>query len=277
MRIAFQGELGAYSHEAILHGFGDDCEVVPCNAFREVFRQAVGGATDAGLVPIENALTGSIHEVYDLLLTHDLPIVAEVTRPIRHELLGMPGAALGTIEVVHSHPQALWQCEAFLEDVGAELMADYDTAGAARWVADQGDPTHAAIAGPLAAELYELAPLARDISTQSHNATRFVLVGDPSSSAEKNAPYKTSLVVELAHEPGALYDALLPFSEHGVNLTKLESRPMGEAPWQYRFYLDLEGHVATPSVQAALDELGRRVASYRVLGTYPSIRGGDGA
>ena len=277
MRIGFQGDLGAYSHEAIVQGFGDDHELTPSNSFRDVFHHTADGATDAGLVPIENALTGSIHEVYDLLLAHDLPIVAEVTLPIRHELLGVPGSSLEQIETVHSHPQALWQCEGFLDELGAELIADDDTAGAARWVAEQNDPTHAAIAGRLAAELYELETLTRDIATQPHNATRFVLVGDPSSTVEKTAPYKTSLVVELAHEPGALYDALLPFSEHGVNLTKLESRPLGDAPWQYRFYLDLEGHVATPSVQAALDELGQRVASYRVLGTYPSTRGGDAA
>lgn len=277
MRIGFQGDLGAYSHEAIVQGFGDDHEVVPSNSFRDVFRQTADARTDAGLVPIENALTGSIHEVYDLLLAHDLPIVAEVTLPIRHELLAVPGSSLATIETVHSHPQALWQCQSFLDDLGVKQIADYDTAGAARMVAEANDPAQAAIAGPLAAELYELDTLKRDIATQSHNATRFVLVGDPSSTVEKNAPYKTSLVVELAHEPGALYDALLPFSEHGVNLTKLESRPMGDAPWQYRFYLDLEGHVATPSVQSALDELGQRVASYRVLGTYPSTRGGDAA
>lgn len=275
MRIGFQGDLGAYSHEAIVHGLGSDHEVAPTASFRDVFRQTADGTTDAGLVPIENALTGSIHEVYDLLLAHDLPIVAEITLPIRHELLGVAGATLEAVTTVHSHPQALWQCERFLDELDVERVAFYDTAGAARWVAERNDPSHTAIAGPLAAELYELTTLKREVATQPHNATRFVLIGDASAPIAKNAPYKTSLVVELAHEPGSLYNALLPFSEHGVNLTKLESRPMGDTPWQYRFYLDLEGHVATPSVQAALDALGQRVASYRVLGTYPCARGGD--
>lgn len=277
MKIAFQGELGAYSHEAIVVSLGPEPEVVPSDSFRDVFRQASDGTTDAGLVPIENALTGSIHEVYDLLLAHELPIGGEVILPIRHELLGVPGSSLDGIQAVHSHPQALWQCERFLDELNAERVAFYDTAGAARWVAEGDDAAHAAIAGPLAAELYGLVTLARDVATRPHNATRFVILGEPSAKLAKTAPYKTSLVVELAHEPGALYDALLPFSQHGVNLTKLESRPMGDAPWQYRFYLDLEGHVATPSVQAALDELGARVASYQVLGTYPSVQGGDGA
>lgn len=277
MKIAFQGELGAYSHEAIVEGLGTEPEVAPSDSFQDVFRRASDGTTDAGLVPIENALTGSIHEVYDHLLAHKLPIVAEVTLPIRHRLLGVPGSSPADIEAVHSHPQALWQCERYLDDLDVERVAFYDTAGAARWVAETNDPVHAAVAGPLAAELYGLATLARDVATQPHNATRFVILGEASATLAKNAPYKTSLVVELAHEPGALYDALLPFSRHGVNLTKLESRPMGHAPWQYRFYLDFEGHVATPSVQAALDELGNCVASYQVLGTYPSVQGGDGA
>lgn len=277
MKIAFQGELGAYSHEAIVEGLGTEPEVAPSDSFQDVFRLPTDGTTDAGLVPIENALTGSIHEVYDLLLAHDLSIVMEVTLPIRHELLGVPGSSLDDIEAVYSHPQGLWQCSRFLDGLNVERVAVYDTAGAARWVAEGNDAAHAAIAGPLAAELYGLDTLARDISTQPHNATRFVLLGEPSAALAKNAPYKTSLVVELAHEPGALYDALLPFSRNGINLTKLESRPMGDAPWQYRFYLDFEGHVTTPSVQAALDELGARVASYRVLGTYPSVQGGDGA
>ncbi|MFB6286050.1 MAG: prephenate dehydratase [Candidatus Bipolaricaulia bacterium] len=277
MKIAFQGELGAYSHEAIVEGLGTEPEVAPSDSFQDVFRLTTDGTTDVGLVPIENALTGSIHEVYDLLLAHDLSIVMEVTLPIRHELLGVPGSSLDDIEAVYSHPQGLWQCSRFLDDLNVERVAVYDTAGAARWVAEGNDAAHAAIAGPLAADLYGLDTLARDISTQPHNATRFVVLGEPSAALAKNAPYKTSLVVELAHEPGALYDALLPFSRNGINLTKLESRPMGDAPWQYRFYLDFEGHVTTPSVQTALDELGARVASYRVLGTYPSVQGGDGA
>ena len=225
-----------------------------------------------GIVPIENSLTGSIHEVYDLLLEFPLEIVGEVFRPIPHRLLGIAKARLEDVKDVYSHPQALWQCEAFLEELGAERHAFYDTAGAARWVAEQEDPTKAAIAGPLAARLYGLEVLREEVADFEHNTTRFLALALPGglpSEAPEGEKWRTSLVVELKHEPGALYRALGSFAERGINLTKLESRPLRTERWRYRFYLDFEGHRGEPHVQDALECLQEQAVFLRVLGSYP--------
>ncbi len=273
MKIAFQGEPGAYSHEAAQGYFGLDTEISPCRTFREVFERVEEAGADVGLLPIENSLTGSIHEVYDLLLEYPLPIAGEVFLSIEHRLLGLPGADLGEVEHVYSHPQALWQCERFLYEVSAEQHAFYDTAGAAKWVAEQNGPRSAAIAGKLAAELYGLETLKERIATYDHNTTRFIVVraspaqpGRPGSPSERT---KTSLVVELRHEPGALYRALGIFAERDINLTKLESRPLRTEKWRYRFYLDFEGHRDAPNVRDALQALEEQAAYLRVLGSYP--------
>ncbi len=271
MRVAFQGEPGAYSHEAALAHSPQEPEIVPCRTFRDVFRAVAGEGADVGIVPIENSLTGSIHEVYDLLLEFPLEIVGEVFQPIAHKLLGLPGARLEGIRDVYSHPQALWQCESFLETLGAERHAFYDTAGAARWVAEQGDPVRAAIAGPLAAELYGLEVLREDVSDCERNTTRFLaltLPGRVPPEAPGGQRWRTSLVVELRHEPGALYRALGIFAERGINLTKLESRPLRTERWRYRFYLDFEGHRGEAHVQDALARLREQAVFLRVLGAY---------
>jgi prephenate dehydratase/chorismate mutase/prephenate dehydratase len=274
MNVAFQGEPGAYSHEAAQGYFGPDAQISPCRTFREVFEAIEVGGADAGLLPIENSLTGSIHEVYDLLREYPHSIVGEVFLSVEHRLLGPPGAALGSVERVYSHPQALWQCERFLSELNAETHAFYDTAGAAKWVSQQDDPRYAAIAGRLAAQLYGLETLREYIATYDHNTTRFIVVRRAPGRLDHPAggleSVKTSLVVELKHEPGALYRALGIFAERGINLTKLESRPLRTEKWRYRFYLDFEGHRDAPNVREALRELERQAAALRVLGSYPS-------
>ena len=275
MRVAFQGEPGAYSHEAALAYAKGECEVVPCRAFRDAFRAVADGSADVGILPIENSLTGSVHEVYDLLLEYPLEIVGEVFRPVAHRLLGVPGARLEDVKAVYSHPQALGQCTRFLEELGAEQHAFYDTAGAAKWVAERGDPTQAALAGPLAARLYGLEVLRENIADSEHNTTRFlalVLPGGlapPEGAFHLHTQWRTSLVVELRHEPGALYRALGIFAERGINLTKLESRPLRTERWWYRFYLDFEGHRGEPRVREALERLEQQAIFLRVLGSYP--------
>lgn len=283
MKIAFQGEEGAYSHEAIVARFGAEAEVRPTLSFDEVFESVVQGEAEMGLLPIENAHTGSIHEVYDLLLDYPCSITGEIFLGVRHALLGLPGSSPKEIEHVYSHPQALWQCAAFLEGLDAVQHACSDTAGAARWVSEQGIPDNGAIAGRLAAELYGLEVLRRDIATLAQNTTRFIVVGpglddeSPSSPHVSGKPCKTSLVVELAHEPGALYGALAPFAGRGINLTKLESRPIRTRNWCYRFYLDFQGHRDEPTVRSALEQLGKAVMDYQILGSYPTevIKGGQ--
>lgn len=271
MRIAFQGERGAYSHEAILSQLGEEHEIILSRTFREVFERTASGEVDCGFLPIENSLTGGIGEVYDLLLDYSLRITGEVFLSIQHALLGLPGSQLEQIEHVYSHPQALWQCEAFLEKLEAQRHVFYDTAGAAKWVAERGDPRSAAIAGRLAAQLYGLDVLREKIATSKQNATRFIVVSKTENSSRPEGPCKTSLVVELPHEPGALYRALAPFAERGINLMNLESRPLGTENWHYRFYLDCEGHQADPEVQKALIKLRKCVTNLRILGSYPRM------
>ena len=288
MKVAFQGEPGAYSHEAAQRyadylantaDLGLDVKgiaVVPCRTFREVFRRVEAGEADLGVLPIENSLTGSIHEAYDLLLEFSLPIVGEVFQPIEHKLLGLPGSSVEELQHVYSHPQALWQCERFLSALSAEQHAFYDTAGAAKWVAERQDPTRAAIAGKLAAQLYGLEILHEHIADYEHNVTRFLLLASEDFEALAQARsrgstrrWKTSLVIELPHVPGALYRALGIFATHNLNLTKLESRPLRTELWRYRFYLDFEGHLRDPATKQALQELEAYAQSVRVLGSYP--------
>jgi len=269
MKIAFQGERGAYSHEAILSHLGDDHDVIPSRTFREVFERTASGEADCGFLPIENSLTGSIYEVYDLLFDHSLFITGEAFWPVQHALLGLPGSQIDQIEHIYSHPQALLQCEVFLETLPAQRHAFYDTAGAAKWVAKQKDPKTAAIAGRLAAQLYGLATLKENIATSKQNTTRFIVIAQDQPPPRAEEACKTSVVLELPHEPGALYRALEPFAQRGINLTKLESRPLRIERWCYRFYLDFEGYQEELRIQKALEELKERVASWRVLGSYP--------
>lgn len=283
MRIAFQGEPGAYGHEAALTCSPSGVEIVPCRTFRDVFRAVEEGKAEAGILPIENSLTGSVHEVYDLLLEFPLEIVGEVYQPVAHRLLGVPGARLRDVRDVYSHPQALGQCLRFLEGLGAELHAFYDTAGAAKWVAEQGDPSKAAVAGPLAAELYALEVLREGIADDEQNTTRFLTIALPGKPPRSEGPdppdrgWRTSLVVELRHEPGALYRALGIFAERGINLTKLESRPLRTERWRYRFYLDFEGSRTEPRIREALERLQGEAAFLRVLGSYPQGEAERGA
>ncbi len=269
MKIAFQGEPGAYSHEAILAHWGQGHKITPSKTFKEVFERTTSGEADCGFLPLENSLTGSIHEVYDLLLEYPLFIIGEAFLKIEHALLGLPGSRMEQIEHIYSHPQALWQCETFLETVEAQRHAFYDTAGAARWVAEQKDPRNAAIAGRLTARLYGLVVLKESIATSKENTTRFIAIARNQLSSCPQGACKTSVVIELPHEPGALHRALEPFAKRGINLTKLESRPLRTENWQYRFYLDFEGYQDDSPIQRALEELKEHVVHLRVLGSYP--------
>ena len=269
MKIAFQGERGAYSHEAILSQRGEDHEVIPSRTFKDVFERTASGESDCGFLPIENSLTGGIGEVYDLLVDYSLSITGEVYLSIQHVLLGLPGSRLEQIEHVYSHPQALWQCEKFLEKLNAQRHVYYDTAGAAKWVAEEKDIKSAAIAGRLAAQLYGLTVLKENIATSKQNTTRFIIVSKSPNSSLPEGPCKTSLAVELAHEPGALYRALAPFAERSINLTELELRPLCTKNWHYRFHMDFEGHQDDPEIQKALRELRKHVMNLRILGSYP--------
>ncbi len=273
MRIAFQGEPGAFSEEAALQLLGPAITPVPRPTFDSAFRSIEEGAADAFLAPVENSLAGSVVRVYDLLLTSNLAIVAETILPIEHRLIACPGATLESLKSVASHPMALAQCEHFfvahphLKRIPAE-----DTAGSVREVLARGDKTSAAIAGRRAAEHYGGIILAADIQDDTENFTRFVLLR-PAAEAAAPAPdaHKMSIAMRLAHRPGALLASLQPFSKHGVNLQKIESRPIHGRPWEYQFFIDVEAD-SSSQLESALAEVRQATSDLRVLGLYPAAR-----
>ncbi len=272
LRVTYQGVEGSYSHLAAQRRYGErpgGALLVGHDTFSAAAHAVVEGAADLALLPIENSTAGSINETYDLLAEGHLTITGEEIRPIEHCLLALPGATLEGLRVVGSHPQGLAQCRAFFA-AHPHLVArtEIDTAGAARKVADSGDLALGAIASAAAAQTYGLQILAYGIQTAAGNATRFVEVSRHPAPVEEDAPAKTSLVLALADRPGALGEILLCFSRRGLSLTKLESRPLPDTPWQYRFYVDLLGHSASAAFAAALAELGPLTTELRVLGTY---------
>ncbi len=268
MRIAYQGEPGAFS-EAAARRVDAEAQLVPCRSFEEVFESVKSGPAGYGVVPIENSIGGSIHRNYDLLVTHEIPIVAEVEVPVVHHLLALPGTTLEQLKKVYSHPQALAQCERFLRKLtGVEIVATYDTAGSAKMVADERLTDAAAIASSRAGELFGLPPLASSIQDFDDNITRFLVIGRrPLKNAVAD---KTSIVFALPNEPGSLFKALSVFALRGVDLTKLESRPIPGRPWEYLFYADLAAARDELTCARALGHLAEFATSLRTLGSYAS-------
>src|SRR3984893_2290119 len=244
MRIAYQGEPGAFS-EAAARRIAPDALLVACRTFEEVFASVEGGPAEYGVVPIENSIGGSIHRNYDLLLEHHLPIVGEVELPVVHHLLALPGASMERLRRVYSHPQALAQCERFLRTLtGVEIIATYDTAGSAKFVADERLEDAAAIAPARAGEVCGLTPLASGIQDFDDNLTRFIVIGRrPISPAVAD---KATIVFSVPNEPGSLFKALSVFALRTGGLMKLESRPIPGRPWEYLFYADLAAGADDP-------------------------------
>jgi prephenate dehydratase len=270
MRVAFQGEPGAFSEAAAIQLLGGEIRTVPRATFEAAFTAIAEGAADALLAPVENSLAGSVVRVFDLLMESRLAIVAETILPIEMQLIAAPGASLADIRSVASHPMALAQCERFFaahpqwKRVPAE-----DTAGSVREALSRGDKSSAAIAGRRAAEHYHGVILAESIQDNAENFTRFVLLLPEKESATWISPQarKVSLAMRLAHRPGALLASLEPFAKHGINLLKIESRPIHGRPWEYQFFIDVEGE--TPArLDAALAEVRSATSELRVLGRY---------
>ncbi len=267
-RVAFQGIAGAYSEQAIRQYFGSDAESVPCGALDDLFPLVESDDVDYAMLPVENAIVGSVTRAYELLMAHDLRVYAEVILRVQHMLLVLPGTALDDLERVRSHPQALAQCQRYLNRHGLQSEPTFDTAGSARDLAASPEAGVAAIASELAAELYGLEILERDIEDLAFNYTRFfVLAREAPPRAQRN---KTSLIFTTPHEPGALYECLGEFAKRGVNFAKIESRPRLNRPWQYFFYLDFEGHCQDPECEAAIMGLLRRSLFVKLLGSYPA-------
>ena len=272
MRIAFQGEPGAYSEAAALQ-FDAGATAVPCHSFEEVFASVSAGSVTLGILPMENSIGGSIHRNYDLLVEHELPIVGEVELAVDHCLLARPGTSLSDITVVYSHPQALAQCEEYLKRLeGVEILAVYDTAGGAMMVASGERRDVAAVASHRAAELFGLEAIATGIQDFADNRTRFVVVGR--TSAPPDTATKTSIVFSLNSTPGSLFKALAGFALREIDLTKLESRPIRGRPWEYLFYVDVDVPRDSLACARALTQLAEFSRWVRVLGSYPGWQRG---
>jgi prephenate dehydratase len=270
VRVAFQGEPGAFSEEAAARLVGEDAITLPRATFDAAFAAVTEGFADALAVPIENSLAGSVLRVYDLLLESGLSIAAEAVMPIELHLIGCPGATLAGIRSVESHPMALAQCERlFTSHREWARVAAEDTAGSVRHVVESRDRTRAAIAGPHAAAHYGGAILSRNVQDDAGNFTRFLLLTQPQDAPPRGD--KMTLALRLAHLPGSLLTALEPFARRGLNLLKIESRPIHGCPWEYQFFLDVEAAPGEP-IEEALEELRRSAQSVRVLGCYTAAR-----
>ena len=271
--VAIQGEQGAFSHKAALDFFGPDLQLLPQPTFDALFAAVTDGAADRAVVPIENSLAGSVHENYDRLWASTLHVVGEVQARIRLCLIGRPGASLNTVRRVASHAVALAQCRTFFSrHPEMEAVAAYDTAGSVMdLLRGDGPVTQAAIASRLAAELYGGKVLVDGIEDHPENYTRFLVLAR--ETRPRSGSTKTSLVFTLENAPGVLYRALGFFAQRGLDLTKIESRPLRGKPWEYAFYLDVTGDPEGP-LHAALDDLRAMAPELRILGSYPDRRDG---
>ena len=284
MSIAYAGEPGAFAEDAVLAAFGD-AERVSLGSFREVFEAVSSRTAAAGVVPIENVINGTVRENYDLLLEHDLQIVGEVVVAVRLCLAALPGQRVDDIQRVYSHIQALGQAEAFLRTRPWQLLTTYNTAGAGKSIAERGERGAAAVLSPRAAGLFGLEVLADEIGDLPGNRTRFAVLvrpGEPDAATAPTAPTassasaerRTTLVLAVRNEPGTLLAVLRVFADHGLNMSKLESRPSRERAWEYVFWVDLDADTADPATQAALDALRPVTTMVRVLGCYPKATEG---
>jgi prephenate dehydratase len=269
-RIAYQGEPGSNSDAACREVF-PGAESVPCATFEDVFVAMDEGRADLAMIPVENSIAGRVADIHHLLPESGLHIIGEHFMPIHFALLAVPGASEAGITTVRSHSHALGQCRQFIRDHGWRSVVADDTAGAAREIAEVGDPAIAALAPLLAAELYGLDVLARDVEDEHHNTTRFlVLAKEPAIPPAEAGPTITTFVFRVRNVPAALYKAMGGFATNGVNMTKLESYQLGGTFSATQFYADVEGHPDERPLALALEELAFYTAFLRVLGTYPA-------
>jgi len=264
--VAFQGELGAYSEDAAFSYFGSSVSINPYESFAKVFNAVENNEVEFGIVPVENSLEGSISQVYDLLLDSPLRVCGEVKLRVVHCLIANPATQLGFIKKVYSHPQALGQCHNFLRHLDCELIPTYDTAGSVKMIKEQGLEGNAAIASAKAAGLYEMNIIAKGIEDNPNNYTRFFILSQ--HDAPPTESEKASIVFSVKHEPGALYNSLKELALRNINLTKIESRPTRQKPWEYNFYLDCEGYQDEAELKNALSKLEKYSIFVKLLGSY---------
>ena len=266
--IAFQGELGANSHEACLRVFPDS-GVLPCSTFEDAFDAVKSGKAELGMIPIENSLAGRVADIHHLLPSAGLYIVGEYFLKINHKLMGVKGTDLSDLKEVHSHIHALGQCKQTLRTLGLKAVTAGDTAGSARFVAEKGDKRIGAVANPLAAEIYGLDILKEDVDDAEHNTTRFVVLShEPDDAEPEEENVVTSFVFQVRNVPAALYKCMGGFATNGVNMTKLESYQLDGSFSATQFYADIEGHPENRNVRLALEELNFFCTKLEILGVY---------
>lgn len=266
--VAFQGEPGSYSEQALREYFGKETATLPCRSFIHLFRAVEDGRCTHGMLPVENSLAGTVISAYSLLIEHDLRVQAEAVLRVEHCLMAPAGTTISDIKRVRSHRQALAQCEQNIERMGFEPIVHYDTAGSARDLAANAEPGTAAIASKLAAQTYNLNILKHNFEDLDVNFTRFFILGR--EDLPRKEPSKTSIVFITRHVPGALYTIMEQLASRNINLTKIESRPRRNRPWHYQFYVDFEGHEDDPEVEQALLGILKLSSFLKVLGSYPA-------
>ena len=270
LRVAFQGELGAFSEEAIQQIWGGDVERVPCREFRDVADAIAGGSVDRAVLPIENTIVGSVQGAHDVIdATKGIHAIAETVVAVHHCLLGPPGAKFEQVRDVFSHPVALAQCGAFFrENSRLTVHAVYDTAGAALDVSNLADPAFAAVASRISAMRYSLDVTVADIEDRPDNQTRFIAFARAPQPLPGGTPARTMLLLTTKDVPGALLEALAPLSRHGINVRRIETRPTGE-PWSYRFFVEFDHQAGDAAADALVNEVALLAHEVRLVGTYP--------
>lgn len=268
--VAFQGEAGAYSEEAAYNYFSSSVLVKPCETLEDVFRAIERGEAQSGIIPVENSLEGNVGQSYDLLLDSELKVSGETELRVVHCLIAHPGTGLDSLKKVYSHPQALGQCRNYLNHLDCELIPTYDTAGSVKMIKEKGITDGAAIASARAAEIYGMQILAKGIEDNPGNYTRFFILSK--QTAPQTGKDKTSIVFSVKHKPGALYDFLKVLASGNLNMTKIESRPTRQKPWDYNMYLDFEGHCEDKEVKKTLETLESHSLFLKVLGSYPRMK-----
>ncbi|MEO0943420.1 MAG: prephenate dehydratase [Pseudomonadota bacterium] len=268
-KIAFQGELGAYSHQACRETRPDH-EVLPCRTFEDVIEATRSGDADLAMLPVENTTYGRVADIHRLLPESGLHIVDEAFVRVRINLLGVPGSGLEDVKQAYSHLVLLPQCATFLREHGIEGRVSPDNARAAREVAERGDPQNAALASQLAAEVYGLDVLAANVEDNAHNTTRFLVMSPEPDETRRSEAMMTTFVFRVRNIPAALYKAMGGFATNGVNMTKLESYMVDGSFSATQFYADIDGHPDDRSVQLAMEELRYFTSELRILGTYPA-------
>lgn len=270
LKVAFQGEFGAYSEMAIYSFFGETAEVKPSESFDDVFERVKKRDVDYGVVPIENSIEGSVNRTYDLFLEYNLKVCGEIIIRISHCLIAHEDANINRIKTVYSHPQALAQCRKFLVEHKLKAISTFDTAGSVKMIKEEHLIDAAAIASERAAQIYDMTILEKGIEDVKNNSTRFFVLDTKDSNY--SGEDKTSIIFAAKSIPGALYKVLKEFADRNINLTKIESRPTKQTPWEYHFYLDFEGHRTESRCQEALESIKDKTLFIKILGSYKAAK-----